>query len=104
MQWLAEGHKHGGSGELGRKDFSIPKQAALLLQQAFEAMKESSVRFKHGTTIDGEDKGKAVIEQVDQVEKLPKPPLTIEGLESSKQGDIRGGGGIAKLHAIIGAK
>jgi hypothetical protein len=35
-----------GSLSVGGKNFSIPEQAALLLQRAFEAMKEPSVLSK----------------------------------------------------------
>jgi hypothetical protein len=62
---------------------------ALLLQQAFKAMKEPFVLSKQTGEEAREDKRKVVFE-VEPMEKQPKPAVMVEGPESSKQGEISG--------------
>jgi hypothetical protein len=56
---------------LSGKNFAIPEQAVLLLQQAFEAMADHSSAPKQCALKEEVDKGKAVIE-VEATEKTTK--------------------------------
>jgi hypothetical protein len=69
---------------VGGKFFNLPEQAAVLLQQAFEAMSNNSDGMKNQVE-ENSAKGKAVA-MIEPVEEVPKPLLLADGAESSHQG------------------
>jgi hypothetical protein len=83
----------GDKGELsvGGMNFSIPEHPARLLQQAFVAMKESTVLHKQETEVMLLDKGKDVPVTEPTVQH-PKVPTGADEPESSKQAEVRGRG------------
>jgi hypothetical protein len=79
----------GAKGELsvGGKNFSIPEHATLLLQQAFEAMKEPRVMHKQEAEVTRMDKGKEVSKTEPMVQQS-KLTAGAEEPESSKQAEV----------------
>jgi hypothetical protein len=69
---------------VGGKFFNLPEQAAVLLQQAFEAMSNNSDGMKNQVE-ENSAKGKAVA-MIEPVEEVPKPLLLADGAEPSHQG------------------
>jgi hypothetical protein len=63
------------------KSFNLPEQAAVLLQQAFEA---SSDPMK---LLEGFAKGKGAA-LLESVEDVSKPAIMADGVESSRQGQL----------------
>jgi hypothetical protein len=84
---------------IGGKSFSILEQAAILLQRAFEAMKETTELNNQTAEESRGNKEKEVMEVEPSVNQS-KPVAMIEGPESSKQGEVRGNSGKTKGHAI----
>jgi hypothetical protein len=80
---------------IGGKSCSILEQAALLLQRAFEVMKEPTKQTKQVAEELRVDKGKGVME-TEPTKKHSKPAAMIVGPESSKQGEVRGNN--SKVH------
>jgi hypothetical protein len=72
---------------IGGKNFTIPEQAAILLQQAFEAMKESSGQNNAEASGTHADKGKNVSDP-DSTLKQSKGAGLADVPESSKQAEI----------------
>jgi hypothetical protein len=81
-----------GALNLGGKGFNIPEQAVILLQQAFEAMRDPSVESRKDVVSEGTDKGKVAMD-VDKSEKEAKPASAVDVPELSKQGEVRGSSG-----------
>jgi hypothetical protein len=68
------------------KSFNLPEQAAVLLQQAFEALsKASSDPMKLLEGFQAKGKGAAMLESVEDVSKLA---IMADGVESSRQGQL----------------
>jgi hypothetical protein len=74
---------------LGGKSFIILDQAALLLQQAFEAMRDPSGEPKKEGVSDESKKGNAEM-NMGKVEKGSKQASVIDVPETSKHGEVRG--------------
>jgi hypothetical protein len=81
-----------GELHVGGKNFSIPEQAAILLQQAFEAMKGSSGQNKNEADGTQLNKGKTVSDPEPALQQS-KGIVTADVPESSKQAKIRGSSG-----------
>jgi hypothetical protein len=77
---------------IGGKNFFIPEQAVVLLQRAFEAMKEPVDRDKQLAVEPRKNKGKEMLDS-DPSEQSFKPAAALEGPESSKQAEVRGNSG-----------
>jgi hypothetical protein len=78
-----------GALSVRRKNFTILEQAALQLQQAFEAMKEPSTTPKQAEEVVKVDKGKAVIDTKPAV-KLTLPTSRAEVPEIIPTGRTQG--------------